>query len=824
MNYTNLFWASACLSACVQTASADDRLVNFSIPPQSAATALDALAKQSDLQMLFSREALKNTTTQGLTGKYTARDALKKLLNGTGLTYNFTAADAVAIKPVVEQLNKTEQTTLKPVTVTAEKFVEADLPDSYTYTHSSIAMKTDTPLMETPVNIQIIPQQVIRDQLSTTLDRTLQNVSGVRANAYSGYGEESITIRGFETNTVYIDGFRMIEYGGFGLRNISNAQSVEVMKGAAAVMYGASEPGGIVNITTKQPQADQYYSVSQSFGSWNHFLTNVDATGAVNKNKSLMYRMNINYDTSDSWRSMDFNRKLIVAPSFKWQLSPKTQMNLKFEYTNNPYSNDNAQVIPYFNSHFVPLNTAQNLMTPYSITLTNERERTLFNWSHDFNDDWKIKQQIVTNFVKNWGNNGNIASFQYDANNNLTASQSPYGDPISKDETDATSIDLTGHFNTYGAKHTLLVGSDFYHVYNGGTFTIPDNFNSSTINVNNPYGSAINTVAVNPNNFYKNAIMTNSLGVYAQDQIKLFDQVHFLLGGRYQNVNQTNWTIVSPAFGGDGTSKVWGTPLNDSAITPRFGLLWQTTHWLSLYAHYSGGFAANQGQDYLGNPLKASHAIDKEAGFKTQFFGGLLQASASYFDLTKTNIPVCDPVHSPSGCGGLAVFQKTIGAVNSRGVEVDLQGELTPGWNMIMNYAYTNARISESTNDPAQTSTYLLGQRMPATPFNMGSFWSTYNFGQTGNGWTVGSGVSVRGSSLDATNTIQTGGYATWNLMTKYQTKVGGFKVSGQLNVDNILDKQYLNIAQWSSGSYGNVVPVAYSTPRSFMGTLRVEF
>jgi len=142
MNYTNLFWASACLSACVQTASADDRLVNFSIPPQSAATALDALAKQSDLQMLFSREALKNTTTQGLTGKYTARDALKKLLNGTGLTYNFTAADAVAIKPVVEQLNKTEQTTLKPVTVTAEKFVEADLPDSYTYTHSSIAMKT----------------------------------------------------------------------------------------------------------------------------------------------------------------------------------------------------------------------------------------------------------------------------------------------------------------------------------------------------------------------------------------------------------------------------------------------------------------------------------------------------------------------------------------------------------------------------------------------------------------------------------------------------------------------------------------------------------
>lgn len=710
---------------------------------------------------------------------------------------------------------------LPEVTVTA---TQAGQTQGYVSSNSNTATKTDTPLLETPVNVQVVPEKVLKDQQAATLDQALINVSGVVSNAWSVYGEESITMRGFQTSTVFVDGFRLIEYGGFGQRNLSNAQSVEVMKGPAAILYGAIEPGGIVNITTKQPQAATSFSIQQSVGSWDHYITDMDATGAVNEEKTLLYRLDATYDTTHSWRQGDWDKKAFVAPSLEWLVSPQTQVTFKIEHTHNPYSNDNAEVLPYFNGQIVPISKSQNLLYPYPVTVTTDRTDTRLGWSHEFNDDWTIKHQIIKNYVTGTGAAGNVAGFAY-AGGILQATQSPYAFPMTSDDTVASSLDVTGRFNTAGLKHTLLLGADYYRVNNQGLILLPVGFGTTTINVFSP--APVTPVAMDPNASSGYGAITYSKGAYVQDQIKLPNHVDVTAGFRYQHVDNTSWSTTGTSLGGNN-AVIAGTPSSDHALTPRLGLLWEAQPWLSLYTHYAGGFAANTGTDWLGQPLKSSDAKEMEVGVKTEAPGGKLMTSLAYFDLTKTNIPTCDPnpQHNPAGCNAAGpVPQTTIGEVRSRGVELDLKGEIQPNWNLIITYAYTDARVSKSTFTPASSTSFLVGQKMPSTPNNMGSLWTTYDFKQGDlAGWTMGGGVTVRGSSMDSTNTITTAGYAVVNAMASYQTKWGGSKVTAQFNIKNLFNREYINIANWASGSGGNLINVSYSDPRSAMASLKFEY
>lgn len=698
---------------------------------------------------------------------------------------------------------------------------------------ASSATKSDTPVMETPINVQVIPEYLLKEQQATTLDQALTNVSGVVSNAWSVYGEESITLRGFQTSTVFIDGFRFIEYGGFGLRNLSDAEGIEVMKGPAAILYGAVEPGGMVNIITKKPQATPYTAVSVSAGSWDHYITDLDSAGALNKDATLLYRLDATYETTHSWHVGDWMQKTYVSPSLTWLVSSATKIHLKLSYEDNPYANDNGEVVPYFNGQFVPISRSQNLLAPYPITINGRRDQEWLDWSHDFDSRWTVRQVFVRSKAADAGSSANIYGFNYDPTGLiLQATQSGYGFK-GHEETLATELDLEGHFTALGAKHTLLLGADYYRVTNGGPLYVPLDFAPpTTINVNapNPFpivAPPLDTVAA-----FDGDTVTYNKGLYVQDEIKLPHGIDITAGLRYQRVDQGGWNATGPAFGGDG-SHVPNAPFTvPSATTPRLGALWEATPWLSLYAHYAGGFNPNYGVNWQGIPLKPTDAREKEIGAKTTWLDGKAFASVALFDLTKTNIPVCDPdlAHNPFGCTapappGASIPSTTIGAVRSRGVEFDLKGELLPHWNALLTYAYTDARVSESSFSPDTSNSFLVGQTMPSTPKNMASLWTTYAFdaGALKN-WTTGGGVTYRGGSMDATNTIVTPGYPVVSAMASYHSTWNRRPVTYQINVNNLFNKSYLNIANWASGSSGNLVNAVYGDPRSAMATVRFEF
>ncbi len=243
-------------------------VVDFNIPPQGLAQALDALSLQRQVEILSDGTALENKQTPGLIGSYTVRQAVEKVLAGSGLTDPFTAANAVAIKKpeqvaaneVTEpstgkekpkESSESQEVKLPEMTVTASPFDET----SYSVPNATTATKTDTPIFDTPVSVQVV--QVLRDQQAIRLKDALKNVSGVQP----GFGftfRESFTVRGFDTGVrQYRDGF-LANATTFSL---ANTERVEVLKGPASVLFGRIEPGGLINIVTKRPLASPYYAL-----------------------------------------------------------------------------------------------------------------------------------------------------------------------------------------------------------------------------------------------------------------------------------------------------------------------------------------------------------------------------------------------------------------------------------------------------------------------------------------------------------------------------------------------------------------------------------
>ena len=219
---------------------------------------------------------------------------------------------------------------------------------SYVLQNASTGTKTDTPVMDTPVNVQTVSQQALQDQQAITLSQALQNVSGVQVlngvQNFSSMGSSGILARGFATETYYRDGFR-IDAGSFDSREtISNRQladvaSVEVLKGPGAILYGLVDPGGIINLTTKEPLDAPYYAVQQQIGSLADYRTTIDATGPLNTDKSLLYRINMSYENNGapygSFIDFTHSQSLFVAPVVKWIPDDATWVKLEAEYTQN---------------------------------------------------------------------------------------------------------------------------------------------------------------------------------------------------------------------------------------------------------------------------------------------------------------------------------------------------------------------------------------------------------------------------------------------------------------------------------------------------------
>ncbi|AEG01271.1 TonB-dependent siderophore receptor [Methylomonas methanica] len=783
----------ACIAAAPMLISpavqAESALRSYDIAAQPLSDALLQFSETSGIKVFFSTDLVKGVQSPSLQGSYGPQQALQKLLLGTGIVPRTTANGTVTLeKAAAVGPQSAAAATMSPVKVVGQAIYDPTDPynPDYSLPNQTTGTKTDTPNMETPINVQVITKSVMNDQQTIKLSEVLKNVAGVVTSQGSGGVSDDIFLRGFRTSVQFRNGFRFDNhFSSLGTRQMANVERIEVTKGPAAILYGRLEPGGMINVVTKQPLAKPYYALQQQFGSFDLYRTTLDATGPITDDDTLLYRFNGSFESSGSFRELVDNERTFLAPTVTWNINPQTHVTLEMEYRHDRLGYD-PQVWPFINGQYISMPRSRNLAE----RSLGETEEILIglNWSHRFNDDWKIEHRFVADMLSSelvdTVANGNTLGPNNSVGRLAYITSQPWDE-----NTYYTELNLTGHFDTGFLNHTLLVGGDYYR--NDLAVSWLD-ATLNPINVFNPIhdDTIVSVVPESPSNR-----SADFFGLYAQDQITLPYGFHVMGGLRYQYVKQ--WDNLT------GTSQP-----SDDAVTPRVGVLWQARDWLSVYGNYVENFGDSNvtARTQDGKPLPPQSAQQWEVGTKFEFFDGKLNATLAYFDLTKQNVQTPDRTNP--------IYSVAQGEVRSRGPEVDIRGELLPGWNVIATYANLDTRITKSNSDD-------LGSRLFAVPRNMGSLWSTYEFlhGDL-KGLKFGGGLRLQDGSAGFNTPQETTGFATVDLLAAYSMKVGKSKITAQINVNNLLDKDYIT----SSFFTGADNRVTFGTPRSFLGSIKVEF
>lgn len=513
----------------------------------------------------------------------------------------------------------------------------------------------------------------------------------------------------------YRDGYRIPSTN----MSLANVERMEVVKGAAANLYGRIEPGGMINMITKRPQAERYYSLNQQFGSYGQYQTRFDATGSVNKTGTLLYRFNLEYLNKDSFRDFAFHERIFLAPSVTWKIAPSTQLDLDFTYSKEDLLVDFGIVA--MGNRVAKLPRARFLGEP-----TDKGSQIFYNnvatLTHAFNDSWQARARF-NYFRREETDNSTVGT---DLNELTGELQRSFFGAVARGNNYTGNVDVTGKLNTAGIEHHILVGWDYYGNFETARAV---SIAADPINIFNPRYSGIN-LALQPDNFFVDA-KNEWNGVYFQDKITLFDKLHLMGGGRY------DWATnaVGLAFGEDQSltdAKAAVNKINNARFSPRAGVVYQPWEWLSFYGNYVQSLGtANTVFGANGSILKPQIGEQFEVGFKTSFFDGRLNSNVAYYHLTKQNLSFQVPGQP---------FSIAIGEARSQGVEVDISGQVARGLDVILTYAYTDAEVLEGDNK---------GNRLWNVPKHAGSLWARYDVPyEPLRGLSVGAGIFALGKNV----------------------------------------------------------------------------
>ncbi|MES1022317.1 TonB-dependent siderophore receptor [Gloeocapsa sp. BRSZ] len=449
----------------------------------------------------------------------------------------------------------------------------------YSVPNATTATRTNTELRDIPQSIQVLPQRVLEDQQVNRLSEALRNVSGVNVGDSFGGSLDRVNIRGFQSDVLLEDGFRR---GSFILRGTSNdtelIERVEVLKGPASVLYGNLEPGGVVNVVTRQPQADPAYTIGTVVGSFGLVRPSIDLTGPLDSDQRLLYRFTALYEAEDGFRDyeQDVNR-FVLAPSLTWNLSDRTALTFNFTYADAERPFDRG--LPAIGNRVADVPRDRLFQDPSAITQAEELSAG-YRLTHNFNDNWQLRNSFRYLSVDTF--DFRIESWTIEDDGTLDRRWRSNDD---YDEVYSFQTNVVGEFTTGNVEHTLLAGVDFNRSTTQGTQRRLPGDPSFFLNIFTQEGDPISRPNLDDLTLVvrSDTSRENNVGLYLQDQITLSESLKILAGGRFDVYDLQSLDSLSNTEAEDTVQR----------FTPRLGVVYQPSREVSLYGSYSQAFTPN---------------------------------------------------------------------------------------------------------------------------------------------------------------------------------------------------------------------------------------
>ena len=634
------------------------------------------------------------------------------------------------------------------------------------------ATKTEAMIHDLPQNIQIIGADLLKDAGANSLASALDLSGSVARQSNFGGMWDSYAMRGFTGDPNFgsdymVNGFNASR-GYNGVRDNADIQSIEILKGPSSALYGRGEPGGTVNITTKKPLFQPALSVEMSGTSFNDYRSAVDLTGPITQ--TFAYRLDAAYEEGDSFRDTVHFQRTLITPSFLWMIDPDTTLSYEIEAVRQKSPFDRGVVAVKGKLGVVPIDRFYGEPDDGPTEIKSTGHQLFF--VHYFNENWSVQTGVSYRDSSLQGNGTEVR---------------PYGALINNGQTlrrrlqvrDYNALDRSGRFEvlgkvmTGGLTHNLLFGADGYK------FT--DARRQSSANpAGATYGiSLLDPVYGAPRPVPKPSIHTlekqDSWALYAQDQIDLGEKWKALVGVRRDEYDQKVDNIL---FGGQVHQTL-------SATSPRVGLVYEPLPELSLYATTASSFRPNSGvsRDFKSFPPEKGKSY--EIGAKLDSFENRLTTTLALYKIKKNNVLTPDPV-DPSN------FNRAAGEVESKGVELDVNGQIVPGLRVSASYAYTDAKVTR--DNSALTGVSLVGRQLANVPKNAANLLLIKEFTLAGHAATFGGGVQYAGqregevAPFAQTDLFTLPAYTVWSMLGSWQYNKN---LSFSVDVKNLFNRTY---------------------------------
>lgn len=806
-------------------AAAQEASITYAVPAGPLGSAITRFGERSGLQILYPADLVRGKQSPGVSGNLTADEALSRLLSGSGLTYQYTAANTVTIVPIstgASGVAPDGSIMLDTITIQAGG-ANTEGSNSYTTTASTIG-KTDETLRETPQSVTVITMRQIKDRGLTDLGAAMNSATGVTVSPDQYYGAGRFFARGFEISNLRIDGGAVgvtSSYDAIGSIGLSRYDRVEVLRGADGLFSGNGEAGGVISLVRKRPLDERASTAELSYSNWNRATVSYDYSTPLTKDGDVRARMILSAEKGDTfYNGGELDNRSFYA-IIEADLGDSTVLTFGGSYDRQRSAPWWAGMPRYLDGSDIGLPVEASLGTDWA-DLDHKGWEIFAGLRHDFANGWVWNSNLTYAEHKYRGLYGYLAG----AVDPLTGDGLIYNG--SHNWADGYQIqadtNISGAFDLLGRRADIVIGLDYAKHssdVNRGEFTGPAVNLDDVGDANWP----IATIPDFPGDYYFNfhPYTETRYGVYARGKFEMSDQTRIILGARYGNYK---YSFHRASYNRDGSVN-WREAIDysDNGVLTPFAAV---SHDLNRdWTAYASVATIYQSQSrYLrgpepGSPLNPITGRTFETGLKGELLGGAMNASLAAYYTKREGEAVRDPRYagaSNPGNGSSCCYLDD-GEVTSRGLDIEVSGEVASGLQLFAGYTL-NINKNKETN----------GVYSAITPRHLLKVWANYNLPNDYSKWTIGAGLRAQSTTkVSGTEWVERaggewsevpfnfgqGGYAVADLSVRYDFSDDA---SLTLNINNVFDRGYY--AQLGTLSKNNF----YGPPREIALTFRSTF